>query len=263
MPILDEIVSHKLTEVSHRREILPLEALPTRQAAVRDFTGALSQPGLQVIAEVKRKSPSQGAIRLDIDPADLARIYERSGAAAVSVLTDEKYFDGHLDHLQAVRAAVNLPVLRKDFIISEYQVRESYSAGADAILLIADALPPGDLEQLYEMAQFLGLHILVEGYSDNALTRIRQLAPAVAGINSRDLATMQVDLNAMLQRRSLLPADAVHVAESGITNPADLSRVAQSGFDAALIGTSLLTGSDPGATLHRFLAESVIGETPA
>ncbi len=254
MIVLDEIVAHKAEEVRRRRDDLPVKALPPRPGKVRDFAGALGQPGLQVIAEVKRKSPSKGDIRLDADPADLARAYEKSGAAAISVLTDEKYFGGSLDHLAEVRATVDLPVLRKDLIINEYQVHESYHAGADAILLIADALSPDGLERFYRLARSLGLHVLVEGYSDEALAHIQRLAPRIAGINSRDLATMQVDLGSMLQRRQLLPEGALHVAESGITGPADLARVERAGFDAALIGTALLAEGDPGETLRCFLA---------
>jgi len=254
MSILDEIVAHKTYEIRHRRERVPVESFPPRSGKVRDFYGALSRRGLQVIAEVKRKSPSTGEICMDLDPADLARAYQEAGAAAISVLTDEKYFGGRLDHLAAVRAAVDIPVLRKDFIISEYQVHESYYARADVILLIADALRPGQLEELYHLARSLGLDVLVEGYSDEALGRIHRLAPRVAGINSRNLTTMQVDLENMLQRRPLLPEGALHVAESGITSPEELVRVRRAGFDAALIGTALLVEGEPGKTLRRFLS---------
>lgn len=254
MSILDEIVTHKRREAALLEAELPLAALPRRAAAVRDFAQALAQPGLQVIAEVKRKSPSRGNIRLDLDPVALANDYAASGAAAISVLTDEKYFGGHLDHLKAVRAAVPVPILRKDFIITTYQVHESWSAGADAILLIADALNMNELTRLYQLATSLGLHVLVEGYSGDAFKRIRQLSPRIAGINSRDLATMTVDLVTMLAGRSLLPDEALHVAESGITSPADLAKVDQAGFQAALIGTALLQDGNPKDTLATFLA---------
>lgn len=254
MSILAEIVTHKAGEVRRHRELVPVETFPPVRGAVRDFAGALGRPGLQVIAEVKRKSPSRGELRRDLDPASLARAYEQAGAAAVSILTDERYFGGHLDHLAQVRAAVNIPVLRKDFIISAYQVRESRPAGADAILLIADALEQDHLERLYRLARSLGLHVLVEGYGDQALARIRQLAPRLAGINSRDLTTMRVDLETMLERRRLLPEGALHVAESGIAGPDDLTRVSRASYDAALVGTALLVEGDPAATLRRFLA---------
>lgn len=254
MSILDEIIAHKVKEVARRQSEVPLSALGPRSREVRDFAGALAAPGLQVIAEVKRKSPSMGDIRPDVDPADLARTYARSGAAAISVLTDEKYFGGQLDHLAAVHAAVDVPILQKDFILTDYQVHESYHAGADALLLIADALDQAQLERLYGLASSLGLHVLVEGYGDNALARIRRLGPKIAGINSRDLNTMAIDLAAMLERRSQLPERAIHVAESGITGPHDLARVDQAGYHAALIGTALLKDSDPGRSLENFLA---------
>ncbi|UCH62889.1 MAG: indole-3-glycerol phosphate synthase TrpC [Fidelibacterota bacterium] len=263
MSILDEIIAHKTEEVRRRQDQLPLETFLPRDSSVRDFAGALAQPGLRIIAEVKRKSPSRGNIRLDLEPADLAQAYQQAGAAAISVLTDEKYFGGSLDHLAEVRAAVDLPVLRKDFVISEYQVHESYHADADAILLIADALPFDKLRRLYQLADSQGLHVLVEGHSDEALAHIQRLAPRIAGINSRDLTTMQVDLEAMLKRRQLLPKGVLQVAESGITGPEDLPRVARAGFDAALIGTALLTEGDPGETLRQFLASGIVAsESP-
>ena len=254
MSILDEIIAHKLQEVARRQSEIPLSALEPRSGDLRDFAGALAAPGLQVIAEVKRKSPSMGDIRSDVDPAALAKTYARSGAAAISVLTDEKYFGGQLDHVAAVRAVVDVPVLQKDFILTDYQVHESYHAGADALLLIADALDQTQLERLYGLASSLGLHVLVEGYGDDALARIQRLGPRIAGINARDLNTMTIDLTGMLERRSQLPVHAIHVAESGITGPGDLARVDQAGFHAALIGTALLKDDDPGQGLENFLA---------
>ena len=254
MSLLGEIIAHKEVEVRGREQRLPLPALPPRRDSVRDFAAALARPGLQVIAEVKRKSPSQGTLNDQVRPAELGRAYEEAGAAAISVLTDTAYFGGSLEHLAEVRAAVTVPVLRKDFIIGEYQVHESYSAGADAILLIADVLDGPTLERLAGLAQTLGLHLLVEGYSDESLARIARLAPQVAGINSRDLTTMEVNIEALLERRILLPPGALHVAESGIGSPGDLRRVSAAGYHGALIGTALLTGGDPGATLRRFLS---------
>ncbi len=263
MTILDEIVAHKREQVLELCRRHPL-ALPTqRPDPARDFFTALARPGLQVIAEIKRRSPSRGAIRPDIDPADLAQQYESAGAAAISVLTDDKYFGGNLQHLRAVRAAVDLPVLRKDFIIDPYQVHESAAAGADAILLIADCLDETVLAELYELAGAVGLQVLVEGYSDHSLAAIRRLAPRVAGINSRDLATMELNLAGMLERRSLLPKQAIQVAESGITSADDLKAVALAGFEAALIGTTLLLKGDPGANLKALLAARPLPEKAA
>lgn len=263
MTILDEIVAHKREQVRELCRRQPLALPAGRPDQARDFFDALARPGLQVIAEIKRRSPSRGAIRPDIDPAELARQYESAGAAAISVLTDNKYFGGSLQHLRAVRAAVNLPVLRKDFIIDPYQVHESAAAGADAILLIADCLDETELAELYELAGSVGLQVLVEGYSDQSLATIRRLAPQVAGINSRDLATMEVDLAGMLERRSLLPEQAIQVAESGIASADDLQAVALAGFDAALIGTTLLLKGNPGATLKALLAGRPLPEKAA
>ena len=263
MTILDEIVAYKREQVKElsRRQALALPA--QRPDPARDFAGALAGPGLQVIAEIKQRSPSRGTIRTGIDPADLARQYKAAGAAAISVLTDEKYFGGSLEQLQAVRAAVDLPVLRKDFIIDPYQVHESAAAGADAILLIADCLDEAELAELYELAGAVGLQVLVESYSDHSLAAVRRLAPRVAGINSRNLATMEVDLAGMLQRRALLPKDAIAVAESGIASTDDMRAVALAGFDAALIGTSLLLKGNPGDNLKALLAGRPIPEQAA
>jgi indole-3-glycerol phosphate synthase len=208
---------------------------------------------MQIIAEVKQKSPSMGIIRQDLRPADIARMYQDNGAAAISVLTDKKYFGGELRHLKEVSDAVELPVLRKDFIIDEYQIYESYHAGADALLLIADALATDQLEYLYRLSISLGMHVLVEAHSTAALNSMKRIKPRLAGFNSRNLKTMQVDLEGMLTRQCLLPPGSIHIAESGITSPVDLQRVTQAGFDAALIGTTLLRNGNPGENLQHFV----------
>lgn len=253
MTILDQIIAHKRRELPYVMEVRPLEILTPRDSDIRDLHAALSAPGLQVIAEVKRRSPSGGNLAPGLDPAKLARTYAASGAAAISVLTDEKYFGGSLEDLRAVRAAVSLPVLRKDFIIDSYQVHESFHAGADAILLIADVLELGELERLYHLTSDLGMQALVEGYGDDALENIRQLEPRISGLNARDLGTMDVDLKALLARRHSLSNGSLHVAESGIGSPADMAAVSKAGFQAALIGTALVTSGSPGETLQQFV----------
>ncbi|MEE9466145.1 MAG: indole-3-glycerol phosphate synthase TrpC [Candidatus Neomarinimicrobiota bacterium] len=254
MNILQEIIAHKRDEI--RRLATSRESsIPARRPdPVRDLRAALARPGMQVIAEIKRRSPSRGAIRPDLDPAELARCYQGAGAAAISVLTDSHYFGGSLEQLQTVRAAMDLPVLRKDFIIDPSQVYESAAAGADAILLIADCLLEEELARLYELARSLDLQVLVEGYSDASLAAISGLSPEIAGINSRNLETMEVDLDGMLPRRKLLPTGVIAVAESGIIDPAHLAAAARAGFKAALIGTALLIEGDPAANLRRLLA---------
>jgi indole-3-glycerol phosphate synthase len=261
MTSLDDIIAHKTKEVENRQKQVPMELLSTRVSDIRDFAGRLNAGGVQVIAEVKRRSPSRGNIRMGLEPAGLARAYEQAGAAAISVLTDEMFFGGCLNDLINIRTEVTLPVLRKDFIVQEYQVYESFHAGADAILLIADALTFPQLEELYRLAQSLGLHILVEGHGKEALESIQRLKPAIAGINSRNLTSMEVDLEAMLQRRHLLPHGAIHVAESGLRTSADLARVSYAGYHAALIGTALLTEEDPGQVLQHMLENLTIGGT--
>ncbi|MCH7574391.1 MAG: indole-3-glycerol phosphate synthase TrpC [Candidatus Marinimicrobia bacterium] len=254
MTILEQIIEHKRSEVDRARQARPLESFAPRSLEVRDFHAALSAPGLQIIAEVKRRSPSGGDLSPDLNPAELARTYEASGAAAISVLTDEKYFGGSLDDLRTVRDAVSLPVLRKDFIIDSYQVYESSHGGADAMLLIADVLEMSDLGRLCELCEKLGMQALVEGYSDAALAKIQALRPPISGINARDLVTMDLDLAGMLTRRHLLPEAGLHVAESGITAPEEAAAVSQAGFQAALIGTALVTSGSPGPRLKQFLA---------
>jgi len=193
MNILDKILEYKRQEVAEIRKKTPIDSLPERETDVRNFSGALQTNDISIIAEIKRKSPSEGNLFLDLDPVKVAMSYEKNGAAALSVLTDQHFFGGDLDFLRQIRQEVALPVLRKDFIISEYQVMESYSAGADAILLILEAMEFTELQRLYNQAQNLGLHVLVESYTNVSIATLKQFRPAIAGINSRDLATMKVD----------------------------------------------------------------------
>lgn len=261
MSILHEIIAHKVEEVADREQAVPQSALPKRQSMVRDFQHALDRPGLQIIAEVKRKSPSKGEIHAVTDPVELAKIYETNGAAAISVLTDEKYFGGSLTDLTAIRGAVKIPILRKDFILTPYQVLESYASEADSILLIADALSFDVLHDLYDLAVKLGLHVLVEAYSDEALAKITQLSPSISGVNSRDLSTMELSLQTMAGRYSSLPEKAIKVAESGIMNVDDIRLIANAGYDAALIGTALLQNNSPARTLASFV-DAAMGVAP-
>lgn len=253
MTILDTIIETKRQEVAGAKKITPVESLKSRESVIRDFGPAVSGDSIRVIAEIKRKSPSRGEIRPDVDPLKIARSYEVNGAAALSILTDEPYFGGSLDFLREIRQEVNIPVLRKDFIIDEYQVWESYHAGADAILLILDALPYELAADLYKMASQLGLHVLVESYTRESLEHLVDLKPKIAGINARDLETMTIDLDGMIQKKADLPAGCITVAESGITGAHHLKRVAEAGFDAALIGTAFMQSEHPGATLKSYL----------
>ncbi len=259
MNILSKIVARKREELAQQVATATTDQLPERTDGVRDFKAAVAQQGLQIIAEIKRKSPSMGTINVHIDPATLARQYEAGGAAAISVLTDLADFGGELEHIRQVREAVRLPVLRKDFIIDNYQVHESYAYGADAILLIADILPNDRLSELYELAQSLGLHVLVEGYADSALQRIGSLEPAIAGINARNLTTMELDLEQMISRRANLPENALVVAESGVNTVADLKKVVAGNFEAVLIGTALAGAADPTQKLQSLIDARDVG----
>ncbi|HEX7127652.1 MAG TPA: indole-3-glycerol phosphate synthase TrpC [Thermodesulfobacteriota bacterium] len=257
MSILDEILAHKASEVAAARAIRPAEDLRAAAPGVaphRPFEAALRpRPGARprIIAEVKRRSPSKGAIRAEADPVAVARAYEAGGAAAVSVLTDARYFGGSLDDLLAVRAAVALPVLRKDFIIDAYQLAESAAAGADAVLLIVRALPGDRLGRLLDESRRLGLEALVEVHDAAEMAAAAAAGATVIGINNRDLRTFTVDTGLTLRLAPLAPRGAVVVTESGIATPADIDALASAGVSAFLIGESLMRADDPAAALRR------------
>jgi indole-3-glycerol phosphate synthase len=252
--ILDEIITAKRREIAVGRTQLPLAALERRVAAappVRDFRAALEQgPGLGIIAEVKRASPSAGVLRAEFDPVALARAYERGGADAISVLTDEPYFQGRLEYLTAVRTAVQPPVLRKDFILDVYQVVEARVAGADAVLLIAEALDERELPALVQEIHALGMQALVELYDRANLPRVIASGAQLIGINNRDLRTFVTRLEHTLELAAEVPNDRCLVSESGIRTAADLDRLRAAGVKAALVGETLMRSPDPAAALR-------------
>ncbi len=253
MSVLQNILETKRKELEYLRRTRPMDSFNKRTDAIRDFAGALSRERISVIAEIKRKSPSGGNLFLDLNPAEVACSYQENGAAAISVLTDQHYFGGNLRFLRTIRSEIDLPVLRKDFIISEYQVRESFAEGADAILLILEALEFEHLRKLYELATELGLHVLVESYTNESLRFLRDLQPVIAGINARNLASMEVDFQGMLEKRAAIPEKCLAVAESGILTPEQLVNAEQTGYNAALIGTGFMQHGTPGETLRTFL----------
>lgn len=254
--ILDQIVADKRLEVQGRKAQTSLDQLKGQIAGkpkCRNFFKAVTKPnrrGLNVIAEVKKASPSAGLIREDFDPVTIARTYERCGADAISVLTDEKYFQGRLEYVEQVKQTVDVPVLRKDFIVELWQVYESRAAGADAILLIADALPPGEMMDLMIAATELTLTVLVEVHQADVLMGIRSLIGfpekgySVLGINNRDLTTMTVDLNTTSRLKDMLDDDTPVVAESGIKRRADVEKLISVGVRAVLIGQTLCEHPD-------------------
>jgi indole-3-glycerol phosphate synthase len=219
--------------------------------ATRGFREALAAPGLSVIAEHKRRSPSAGVIREGAALSDVVGAYERAGASALSVLTEESRFGGSLADLRAARAASRLPILRKDFIVEDYQVHEALAAGADAILLIVAALEPAALARLHALAARLSLAALVEVHNADELAVARELGASIIGINNRNLATLVVDVETTYTLLDAVPPGAVVVAESGFRTRAELERLAAAGLDAALIGESLMRAADIEAACRR------------
>ena len=254
--VLDRIIADKRTEVQSRRSQTSLEQLKEQVRGLpkcRNFYRAVTKPnprGINVIAEVKKASPSAGVIRKDFDPVAVARTYQDCGADAISVLTDEKYFQGRLEYIEQVRRAVSVPVLRKDFIIDLWQVYESRAAGADAILLIAETLKLGELMDLMIAAAELSLTVLLEVHEADTLLAVRSLIGfpqrgySILGINNRDLTTMQVDLNTTIRLAALLDERDELVAESGIKTRADVEKLKAAGVRAVLVGQTLCEHPD-------------------
>lgn len=251
--ILDEIVAHKKSEVAARmRHRSPRDVALTaeRAPAPPDFRRALVGPGLAVIAEIKGASPSEGPIRNDFDPVSVARAYERGGAAALSVLTDSRYFHGSWEALAAVCRAARLPVLCKEFIIDPYQIDEARAAGAAAVLLIVAILEESRLREYLGHSRQRGLAALVEVHTPGEVTAALESGAGVIGINNRDLRTLVIDLETTTRLRPMIPREIVVVSESGFERREQVARLEQLGIDAVLIGTSLMASSDPAAKLR-------------
>ncbi len=255
--ILDQIVATKREEIAAAKARLAESALRRRAADApppRDFFAALAAPGpIRLIAEVKKASPSRGVIREDFDPVGIARTYQDHGATCISVLTDEPYFQGSLDYLRAIRAEVDLPLLRKDFILDPYQALQARAAGADAVLLIAECLDDAALVLLYETIVSLGMTPLVELYEPENLPRVLRCGARLIGVNNRDLRTFEVDLEHTIRMRAKVPADRVLVGESGIRTWADALRLQEAGVQAMLVGESLAAQPDVGAAVDALL----------
>ena len=250
LDLLGAIVAatERIIEVRRQRE--PAAALEKRAAAASPagvrFEQALGAAGrVNVIAECKRRSPSKGVLAAEYDPASIARLYERGGAAAISILTEPTFFDGALEHLTAVQHAVSLPLLRKDFIVDDYQLFEASAAGADAVLLIVAALGQTDLVRLQARAWELGLAALVEVHDEEELMRATDSGARVIGVNNRNLRTLQVDIDASDRLAAKVPRGVIAVSESGLQSRADLERLAAAGYRAFLIGEWFMTDPDP------------------
>jgi len=255
--VLDAILTRKRADVAERKRAVPLEVLRVGPASVspeRDFASPLrGASGVRAICEIKRRSPSGGAIRPDLRPADIAIEYARSGAAALSVLTEHYHFGGSDDDLRAARAATTLPTLRKDFTVDEYQLYESRAIGADAVLLIVRVLSDAQLCEYLTICGEIGLAALVEAHDAGEIERAAAAGATIIGVNNRDLETLETRLDTCLELRRLIPTGALAVAESGIKTRDDVRRIRDAGYDAILVGESLLRQPLVGAALRELL----------
>lgn len=258
--ILDKIVAQTLQTVEAAKRRRPLTSLQADADAApppRDFLAALSAgSAVQLIAEVKKASPSAGLIRADFDPVQIAQLYAQAGAACISVLTDEPFFQGRLEYLQQIRQAVAIPLLRKDFIVDPYQLVEARAAGADCVLLIAECLSPARLAMLHREATALGMQTLIELYDPENLPAVLDTGGPLVGVNNRDLRTFVTDLDHTIRLRSQIPADRLVVGESGIGTPDDVRRLQQAGVKAILVGESLMRQPDIAAAVRQLMGPS-------
>jgi indole-3-glycerol phosphate synthase len=263
--VLERILSETRAELERRKRGVPLEALeaqtaeqglPSAQRAPGRFHEALARPGIGVIAEFKRRSPSAGRLCENADVAMIVGAYERGGASALSVLTEGPNFEGSLDDLRAARAACGLPILRKDFIVDQYQLYEARAAGADAVLLIVAALDQEELTLLHEHATRLGLDVLVEVHDRDELERAARIGARLIGVNNRDLRDFTVDVGRTHQLLGETPAGAIVVSESGIGSPEQLRGLERDGVAAVLVGESLMRAPDPQGALAALLVET-------
>jgi indole-3-glycerol phosphate synthase len=253
--VLDRIVEAKADRLQESKRRVPLDSLmrlPKRES--RSLAASLTRASsINIIAEIKRRSPSKGTIREDFDPVLIAESYARGGAAALSVLCEEDFFGGSLKHLEAIRERVELPLLRKDFIFDKYQLYESTFAGADAVLLIVAVLDDEPLQRLIALAKELGMDALVEVHSEDEMERAERAGASIIGVNNRDLTTFQVDLKTSLRLAPLAPKGATKVSESGINTRNDIEMLKAAGFSAFLIGEHLMRAENPGDALRSLI----------
>lgn len=264
--ILFRIVQARRAAIAHRQRVLPLVALKIavekKAPPVRDFPAALTRGTWNIIAELKKASPSRGLLREDFRPAALAPLLEQAGAAALSVLTEEEFFQGSIADLKEARSATHIPVLRKDFIFDSWQVWEARAAGADSFLLIASILSVGELREFLQLGRQLKMEALVEVHTAEELQLALEAGARILGVNNRDLKDFEVRLETSFTLVDLIPHDCIAVSESGIRSHEDLERLARAGFDAFLIGEHVMTQPDPGDALRRLLASSTPQHIP-
>jgi indole-3-glycerol phosphate synthase len=263
--VLDEIIAGVREDVASRQALLPFDDVKAHAAAARpahDALAALRAPGVGVIAEVKRRSPSKGALAAIDDPAHLAAEYQAGGARMISVLTEQRRFGGSLDDLDSVRAAVRIPLLRKDFVVCSYQVHEARAHGADVVLLIVAALDQNALIGLRERIESLGMTAIVEVHTEDEASRAIDAGARVIGVNARDLRTLDVDRSTFERIAPGLPTDVVKIAESGVRGPLDLIEYAAAGADAVLVGEGLVTTADPRHAVAELVTAGAHPATP-
>lgn len=257
MTVLDDIIVGVREDLAARQRAVSVAQLAERVAALppaRDPRPDFRAPGVRLIAEVKRSSPSKGALAPIDDPAALAAAYATGGASAISVLTEQRRFNGTLADLVAVRERVDVPVLRKDFVVTDYQILEARAHGADLVLLIVAALDDHELTDLLAYATELGLTTLVEAHTPEEVARALAAGADVLGVNNRDLKTLEVDRSNFARLAADIPAGVIKVAESGVRTPADVAEFAAAGADVALVGEALVTGADPADSVRAMLA---------
>jgi indole-3-glycerol phosphate synthase len=256
--ILDDIVAATRQTIAADKAATPLTELRAQirdLPPTKDFYGSLAATTrVRLIAEVKRASPSAGLIRADFDPVEIAKTYESAGAACISVLTDKPFFQGDLNYLRQIRAAVALPLLRKDFIVDSYQLVQARAAGADCVLLIAECLSPAELKALHDEALELGMQTLIELYDLDNVDAVLETGTKLVGVNNRDLRTFKTDLRHTLKVRQMIPDGRLVVGESGIATPDDVRLLAEGGVKAILVGESLMRQPDIGTAVKKLMA---------
>ena len=254
MSVLDSIIEGVREDLAIRRvSLAQIQEAIDRAPAVRDPLATMLSQEMSLIAEVKRSSPSKGVLAQIADPAALAEQYAEAGASMISVLTERRRFGGSLDDLDAVRARVDIPVLRKDFMVDEYQFFEARAYGADVVLLIVAALGANQLKDYFQLASELGMRSLIEVHTHNELERALEISPEIVGVNSRNLKTLEVNTGAFAELIPRLPADVVRVAESGITNRRDVDYAQNSGATAILVGEALVRAGEPATAVRELL----------
>jgi indole-3-glycerol phosphate synthase len=254
--VLDQIIEGVREDLAERKKQVDLNKLMAKISEVNlaiDVLPSLQSSKLSVIAEVKRSSPSKGALAKISDPAELARSYQAGGATAVSVLTEGRKFGGSLEDLKAVRSAINIPILRKDFMVDDYQIFESRAHGADIVLLIVAALSDLQLSEFYAISKSLGMQVLVETHTLEEVERALLLDPEIIGVNARDLTTLKIDLGAFDKLAKAIPAGKIKVAESGISSVAEVISYRNSGAEAILVGEALVKDGDPAQMIQNFI----------